>query len=320
MRKGSLALLTILLGTMFSIVSAQTASPTPAPTPKQKVRTWTIPISIYTKKELRSDQAEEIVQAERLIVKEDGEEQQILSIRALSDSPLSLAVLIQDDLTANINLQLREIADFIKELPKGSRVFVGYIRGGSVQTAQKFTDDLDKAAKTIRIVSGGTGSGGNGPYAGLNDVLKKFEALPSGRRAVLLISDGVDTTQGTSIGSLTQTIDLDNSIARAQRNSVAVYSFYSPTQLTQAGNATLIGGGQGALLRLSNETGGRAFFQGNIAPVSFTPFFRDLNLLIGRQFALTYLSTHMKKGYHRVEVFSTNPEVKIEHPKGYYLR
>ena len=24
--------------------------------------------------------------------------------------------------------------------------------------------------------------------------------------------------------------------------------------------------------------------------------------------------------YHRVEVVSTNPEVKIEHPKGYYYR
>jgi hypothetical protein len=71
---------------------------------------------------------------------------------------------------------------------------------------------------------------------------------------------------------------------------------------------------------LSDETGGRAFFQGSTAPVSFLPFFRDLSILLNRQFLLSYLSTHMKRGYHKVEVLSTNPEVKIEHPKGYYYR
>jgi len=28
----------------------------------------------------------------------------------------------------------------------------------------------------------------------------------------------------------------------------------------------------------------------------------------------------MNKGYHRVEVSSTNPDIKVEHPKGYYFR
>jgi hypothetical protein len=78
--------------------------------------------------------------------------------------------------------------------------------------------------------------------------------------------------------------------------------------------------GQGGLQKLADETGGRAFFQGSLAPISLDPFFRDLSLLLNRQFALTYLSTHMNKGYHKVEVHSTNPEVKIEHPKGYYYR
>ena len=77
---------------------------------------------------------------------------------------------------------------------------------------------------------------------------------------------------------------------------------------------------QGALEKLSEETGGRAFSHGSIAPVSYLPFFKDLVLSLNRQFSLTYLSTHMKKGYHSVNVRSTNPEVKIEHPRGYYYR
>ncbi len=79
----------------------------------------------------------------------------------------------------------------------------------------------------------------------------------------------------------------------------------------------MITSGQNLLNKLSDETGGRAFFQGSFSPVSFEPFFKDLRLALNRQFVLTYLSTHFKKGYHKVKVTSTNPEIKIGHPKSY---
>lgn len=301
------------------MLSASSFGQEPNVREKQKVRPVTIPISIFTKKELRSDQTEEFIQADRLIVREDKEEQTILSIRSVTGTPLQLAILIQEDLTGNFNLQIRDIADFLRRLPKGTRVMVGYLRGGSLQTAQKFTDDLEKAAKSLRIVSG-VSYAGNGPYGGVHDALKRFEALPTGRRAVLLVSDGVDSSQGSSPAEMNQTLDLDRSIARAQKLGVAVHTFYSPTPLTDNRNTQLTLGGQSALQRIADETGGRAFFQGNVAPISFLPFFKDLEILLGRQFALTYLSTHVKKGYHKVEVVSTNPEVKIEHPRGYHYR
>jgi hypothetical protein len=90
--------------------------------------------------------------------------------------------------------------------------------------------------------------------------------------------------------------------------------------LTNDTNSTLISLGQSALAKLTEQTGGRSFYQGSIPPVSFLPFLKDLVIMFERQFALTYLSTHMNKGYHRVDVSSTNPDVKIEHPKGYYYR
>lgn len=303
----------------LTILSASGFGQEPNTRDKQKVRPVTIPISIYTKKELRSDQTEEFIQADRLIVREDKEEQTILSIRSVTGTPLEIAILIQEDLTGNFNLQIKDISEFIRRLPKGTRVMVGYLRGGSLQTSQKFTDDLEKAARALRIVSG-VSYGGNGPYGAVHDALKRFEALPTGRRAVLLVSDGVDASQGASPSELTQTVDLDRAIARAQKLGVAIHTFYSPTPLTENRNTQLTLGGQSALQRIADETGGRAFFQGNIAPISFLPFFKDLEILLGRQFALTYLSTHVKKGYHKVEVVSTNPEVKIEHPRGYYYR
>ena len=286
---------------------------------KEKVRTVTIPISIYGNKEKKEQQTEEFIEAGDIIVKEDGDEQQILSIRSVSNTPLSLAVLIQDDLTSNANLQLKSIADFIKQLPKGSRVMVGYLRGGNLQIRQKFTDDLEKAAKSLRIIVG-RGAASGDPYSAVDDALRRFDALPSGRRAVLLVSDGLDVSNGTDFASTIQSIELDRAILKAQRKSIAVYSFYNAATFTESGNSILVSSGQGSLNRLSEETGGRAFFQGTISPISFEPFFKDLTNALNRQFALTYLSTHMKKGYHKVQVLSTNEEVKIEHPKGYYYR
>ncbi len=290
------------------------------PQPKnQKVRTVTIPISISGETKKKEQQSEEFIEAGEIIVKEDGDQQQILSIRSVSNTPLSLAVLIQDDLTSNANLQLKSIADFIRQLPKGSRVMVGYLRGGSLQTRQKFTDDLEKAAKSLRIVAGRGAASGN-PFAAVEGALGKFDALPTGRRAVLLVSDGVDVSNGTDFGAITNSIELDRVILKAQRKSIAVYSFWNAATFTEGGNAVLVAGGQGALGRLSEETGGRAFFQGTISPISFEPFFKDLTNSLNRQFALTYLSTNMKKGFHKVQVLSTNEDVKIEHPKGYYYR
>ncbi len=286
----------------------------------QRVRTVSIPISIFTKDELRQGQAEEFVQADRLIVREDKDEQTILSIRSVVDAPLALAVLVQDDLSSSFNLQIKDLKKFIRSLPRGSRVMVAYIRGGTLQVRQRFTDNLDQAADSLRIVASSSVVAPRNPYDGVIDALNRFDALPAGRRAILLISDGLDAAGGLRGSTPSQSIDLDRAVTRAQRRSVSVFSFYNPASLTERGDQRLILNGQGSLARLSDETGGRAFFQGSIAPISFDPFFRELSLLLNRQFLLSYLSTHMKRGYYRIEVLSTNPSVKIEHPKGYYYR
>lgn len=304
----------------ISILAHTAPAQEPNQTGKQKVRTVTVPISIYTKQELQQDQAAEYVQAERLVVKEDRDEQTILSIRSVSETPLTVAFLIQDDLTTTFNLQLKSIGNFIKELPKGSRVMVAYMRGGALQVRQKFTEDLVKAAGSLRVVAGTESAAPRNPYDSVAELLNRFDALPGGRRAVIVFSDGLDATQGLSFASAANSLDLDRAILKAQRKSVAVYSIYSPATFTQGENSSLVLVAQSGLDKLADETGGRAFFQGSIAPVSFDPFFRDLSLLLSRQFALTYLSTHMNKGYHKIDIRSTNPDVKIEHPRGYYYR
>ncbi|MEO5859976.1 MAG: hypothetical protein ABIR33_13635 [Pyrinomonadaceae bacterium] len=310
-------LFAVVLLTVFGLSSI---AQSPTPTPRGEIRTVSIPISIFTKQELKQDRLQEYLQLDRLIVKENGEEQQILSIRSVEEAPLSLAILIQDDLGSEFNLQISELKKFITSLPRGSRVMVAYLRGGSSQIRQKFTTDLDAAASSLRIVTSSSSTAPRSPFDGVIDILDRFDALPAGRRAILMVSDGVDVSSGFYNASPSQSIDLDRAILRAQRKSVAVFSVYSPTSSNPNENPTLTLFGQGSLQKFSDETGGRAFFQGSMAPVSFVPFFKDLSLLLTRQFLLTYLSTHMKKGYYKVQVNSTNPEVKVEHPRGYYYR
>ncbi len=304
---------------LISFLSLSVFAQKPSKTPDKNVRTVTIPISFSLKKAEKDELSEEFIQAGDLRVKEDGDDQVILSIRSVSSTPLAIAILIQDDLTSEANLKLDEIRKFIRALPDGSRVMVGYLRAGTIQVRQKFTTDLEAAAKSLRIITGSSAVAPYNPFQQVDEALKRFDALPTGRRAILLISDGLDVSRGVESSTPGQSIDLDRAVLKAQRKGVAVYSFYSPTALT-ANNSLLSLNGQGSLEKLSDETGGRAFFQGSLAPISFEPFFKDLNKALNRQFALTYLSTHLKKGYHKIQVTSTNPEVKIEHPRGYYFR
>lgn len=284
-----------------------------------QVRTVTIPISITSRQEMKDRQFGEFVEAGDIIVREDGENQLILSIRSTSNTPLALAILVQEGISSSFNLELERLADFIRRLPRGSRVMVAYLRGGSIQVRQKFTEDLEKAAKSLRIVSGNSAFSSD-PFEGVSEAVERFDAQPIGRRAVLLISDGLDSSGGIGIFSSIQSPVLERAIFKAQRKGVAIYSFYTPDGSAERSNSGVALSAQGALNRLSEETGGRGFFQGTSAPVSFDPFFRSLSLALNRQFALTYLSTHMKKGYHKIEVTSTNPQVRVEHPKGYFYR
>lgn len=310
-------------------VFAQSTSPTPKTkekkdkkkqTPDQSVRTVTVPISIFTKKELKTNQLSELVEAGNIMVKENGDEQTVLSIRSVSDNPLSLAIVVQDDLETVVNLEINRLKQFIRGLPKGSRVMVAYIRAGSLQIRQRFTEDLNKAADSLRVISGSTAVATNNPYEQLSDAIKKFDGLPNGRRAVLFISDGFDSTRGTSVFDSSDSVAADDAITKAQIRGAAIYSFYASGAYTRNAEGMVVLGAQGILNKLAEQTGGRAFFSGTRTPVSFDPFFDDLDVTLNRQFAVTYLSTHMNKGFHRVEVFSTNPDVKIEHPKGYRYR
>ena len=311
-------LLTLVVGFTFvcsHAVPAQPQSVDGTNSSRTSGRPIVIPLTIKVNSRQLDPETE--LQNVDLTVNEDGEPQTILSIRGIgTNSPITLAVLIQEDLVPSVATEIKSLAEFISGLPKGSRVMIGYLRTGSLLTKQRFTTDLDKAAKTLRPPSGFANSGPYNPYVEVIEALKKFDAQPLGRRAILLVSDGLDISRGVDSSSPTQSVDLQRAVNESQKRGVAIYGFYAPTVVASV-NPGLAANAQSSLLRLSNETGGHAFFQGTGAPVSFEPFIRELAVSLDKQVALTFLSTHLRKGFHRIEVKSVTPGVKVTFPTGY---
>ena len=202
-------------------------------------------------------------------------------------APVNLAVLIQDDLISQVDNELAVTGDFIRSLPEGSRVMVGYITTGSLQVRQPFTTDLNKAASSLRILSSSTTSSPFNPYVEVIEALKNFDNL-SGKKAVLLISDGLDTSRGFDSTAAANTLDLHRAISDANKRDVAVYTFYAPSVGFSSRNRTAASYGQSSLNRLASETGGRAFFQGTNGFVSFDSYFQRLKEMLNDQYARAY--------------------------------
>lgn len=195
--------------------------------------------------------------------------------QARVSAPMNFAVLIQDDLVARVGNELRVTGDFIRSLPAGSRVMVGYIRSGSLQVRQPFTSDLEAAVRALRIPVGSSSVAPYSPYDQVYDTIKLFPSNDSNRNAVLLISDGLDTAHGFDFSSTVDSVDLNRAVREAKRRNVAVYSFYAPTVGLTSWNSRAVSFGQSALNRISDETGGRAFFQGT-SYVTFDAYFERL--------------------------------------------
>lgn len=245
------------------------------------------------------------------LLREDGDVQQEVSRRTPLDSPMTLAILFQDDLVSSASVDVKNMSTFVLNQPGGSRVMIGYIRPGSLDVRKKFTNELDRVAQSIRAPLGLASAGAYNPFVEIIEGLRRFDSQPMGRRAMIVVSDGIDVDNSNP----TQSIDLQRAITEAQRRAVAIYAIFVPPAATALQSLSL--NGQSCLHRLAEETGGRAFFQGTAAPVSFDPFLKEIDLLMSRQLALTYRSTHTNKGFHKLDIKPLEKDVEIRHPAGY---
>jgi VWFA-related protein len=278
-------------------------------------------VTILVTVDAQTDRTREIaakLQAEDFAVLEEKQIQRIISVKKASESPPIIAVLIQDDLVSSVSNEIPAVKEFIRHLPEGSRVMTAYLTAGSLRLTQNFTTDRMRAAESLRIVTGNQSATTYSPYIQMIEALKRFDEQPAGRRIVLLMSDGLDVSQGLRDASLIFSLYLGQAISEAQQRGIAIFSFYAPSVGLTSVSRLAVNYGQGSLNRVADETGGEAFFSGT-SFVTFDPHFRELNDLLNRQWLITYQSTNSGTGFRRIEV-TTDFDLHLHHPAGYRVQ
>ena len=312
--RNAIAMITIAVVLLFTAM-------VPAQIQKGDVAVQGREVTILVTAHPHNDRAREMstkLQPDDFTVTEDKKKQRIVSVKRASEAPPIIGVLIQDDLESRVNNEIAGIKDFIRQLPEGSRVMTGYITAGSLRITQDFTTDRARAAESLRVVAGSSSVAPYNPYVEVIEALRRFDSQPPGRRIILLVSDGLDTSHGFSSSSTLFSLDMERAINDAQRREVAVFSFFAPSVGLTSISRLAVNYGQSSLNRLADETGGEAFFSGT-SFVTFDPYFKELNELLDRQWLITYRSSNTGTGFRRIKV-TTEYDLHLHYPLGYRIR
>ncbi len=226
-------------------------------------------------------------------------------------SGLQLVVLLDDSSRGNLGLQLNDIRTFLNGLPPTAQVAIGYMRNGTPNLVQNFTNDHALAAKSLRLPSGNAGINGS-PYFCLSDLVKHWPGGDSNvRREVIMVTDGVDRYSGARFDP--ENPYVQTATSDAQKAGVVVYSIYYRGQGRLDRSFVATDGGQNYLTMVSGATGGKVYLEGFGNPVSFAPFLSDIQRKLQNQYELSYVST-AKPGLQGIRVKTSQPNTSLEYP------
>jgi hypothetical protein len=223
-----------------------------------------------------------------------------------------------DDSTrsAGLGQHLGELEQAIKALPPTTQVAVGYMHNGTFSVAQPFTADHEKAASSLRLPFSIPGVNGS-PYFALSDLVRHWPSKEAtGRRAVLMLTDGIDEYYNN-----TTVLDdpyVDTAISDALKHGVMVYSIYLRGAGYRGLNSRVIETAQSRMMEVSDQTGGYAYFEEFTDPVSVTPFMKDLQDRLNNQYEATF-QVSSAKGIRPVKLKTETPGLKVTGPSRIYV-
>jgi hypothetical protein len=220
-------------------------------------------------------------------------------------------VLLDDSSRGNLGLQLSDIRSFLSGLPPTAQVAIGYMRNGTPNLEQNFTNDHALAAKALRLPQGIPGGNGS-PYFCISDLVRHWpRGNNEARREVIMVTDGVDRYSGARF-------DPENPYVRAatsdaQKAGVIIYSIYYRGAGRFDRSLAVTDGGQNYLTQISSDTGGKVYLEGFGNPVSFSPFLSDIQRKLQNQYELTFVST-AKPGLQPIRVKTNQPNTSLQYP------
>ena len=163
---------------------------------------------------------------------EDGKAQEVAYF-GTTDSPFTVVLLI--DVSPSTEYKIEQIQDaataFVDQLEPQDQVAVIAFDSG-VHTMTEATTDRDKIYKAIRKTNFGNGTS---LYNAVDNALRKQLGKVEGRKAIVLFTDGVDTTSFRS--------SYDKTVREAEESDAVIFPIYFNTYLQNIG----IGGGGGVM-------------------------------------------------------------------------
>jgi len=317
--------------------------PSPTPTPNEGIDVDDDPIVVDTQLTnilfTATDKQRRLVttlKQEDIRVFEDGKEQQIFTFARQADLPLSLAILIDTSGSQERTLPAEKeaAAAFVDAVLRASKDEAALITfTGEATLEQDLTGNpqrLRRAIERVRFIppSGYIGGGqtvGTPPISGGNQNLAGSTAIwdaiyvtsdevlantsDKTRRAIILLTDGINTSGKYK---------LEHAVQQAIKADAAIYTI-------GIGDDFYGGIDEGVLKKVSERTGGRAFFPRN--EDDLRKAFEQIQIELRSQYLVAYSPTNGKRDgtYRTIKIEISNPELKkqeliLRHRQGYFAK
>lgn len=225
---------------------------------------------------------------------------------------LQLAIVIDNSASQTaVGTQLNDLESFVRLQSKTTAVGIFYAVNGTVQTASNFSTNHEAVAKTLRLPFGLRAGASPSVYLSLSELVKHWPATGA-RREILLISSGVDRLDRGP-----QSPYVQSAVDNIQKAGIVVHTIYTGTSL-RFGTSLRGQYAQQNLDAITSGSGGEAFFQGVTAPVSFSPYLKQLDMVLHNQYLLTFAAPRSNKRageLREIRVRVEQRNVDIKYPK-----
>jgi VWFA-related protein len=250
--------------------------------------------------------------AKDFAVEEDGRRQQIRNFARENELPLTLAMLI--DTSPSVRPVFEEEKTtanaFLETImrPKDLALVIGFDR--SVTLVQDYTDNIRLLKRAIDELEVG---GGTSVYDAVYLACKEKLGREAGRKAIILISDGEDTTSKLKFNEALVAAHQSDTVIYAISNSVRSFFPYG-----RRGRIGFGGGDIGTLRKFSNETGGATFVVNN--ENTFRKIFDQIAQELRSQYSLGYSSTNTARDgkFRQIKIIPRDSSYTVRARKGYY--
>jgi hypothetical protein len=255
-----------------------------------------------------------------LHLKLDGKESAITGFTPLRDpqSKVEMVVLIDDGARSSLGLQMNDVAKFIESLRPDTKVAVAYMMNGRAALSEPLTTDHSAVVRGLHLPMAGGEAGISGsPYFCLSDLAKNWPSHDTrARREVVMITDGVDYY---NVRYDPEDPYVRSAMDDAVRARLIVYSIYwrSADRFDRTNYAA--NDGQNLLAQVTETTGGYSYWEGYGNPVSFVPYFADIDRRLDNQYELSFMTAVGNKPEMQTIKLSVSAHAKIDAPQEVYV-